>query len=170
MVFDVGSTYSFDKVKKVKEINDAIVNTSSTDYNCSNFAFSVNGFNQDPAFAGKNDGISQMEQAASILNGFSNIQESETSIGNIVSFGYSEECMRREAPYQNVSNLYTPRYTDEPAHYGIVVLKSPDGKNVSKIIEKPGSGPIRITDYQNYQTRTFIPRPQTNDSTPFYKP
>ena len=54
-----------------------------------------------------------------------------------------------------------------PDHYGVVLLKSKDGKSVQHIIEKPGSFPIKISSYPNYNKKIFEPYPMTNDKTPF---
>ena len=166
--FETGQMYSLDKIDKVIDINNAIVQMNNKDYICANFAMFSNGILQEPAFR-NNDGVESLEQAAFMIGSqFNNILECNTSIGDVVTFGYTEDAMRRENPYQNASELYTPKYTDTPAHYGIVLLKSKDGQSVNKIIEKPGKTPVRISSYSNYPSNTFTPRPQTNGTTPFY--
>ena len=167
--FAQGQLYSFDKINKVQDINKAISLMNNGDYNCANFAMFSNGILQESAFGNDNDGVSALEQAAFILCTQSkNVSENDTRVGDIVTFGYTEEAMRRENPYQNVSELYTPKYTDTPAHYGIVLLKSKDGLSVSEIIEKPGRSQVRISNYSGYSSSVFTPRPQTNGKTPFY--
>ena len=167
--FEAGQLYSLDKIAKVNSINNAIALMNNENYNCANFAMFSNGLPQDPAFC-FNDGVSSLTEAASLIDSrFSNVSESNTSIGDVVTFGYTEWALRRENNFQDVSELYTPKYTDTPEHYGVVLLKSKDGLSVQKIIEKPGSHAIRLNDYKNYQSDFFTPRHKTNGTTPFYK-
>lgn len=168
--FEVGKTYSFDDVEKVKSINSALGSMNTSEHNCSNFALAVNGIAQNAAFGNGNDGVDVMIEAAILLNTqYSNISENSSSIGDIVTFGYSEKEMRRSAPHQDVAELYTSKYTDKPSHYGVVALKSRDGRNVSRILEKPGSGSARINSYPNYHSNVHVPRPQTGGISPFYR-
>ena len=169
MVFEAGHSYSFDKIDKVKDINNAIALMNNADYNCANFAMFSNGIFQEPAFV-NDDGTSSLDNAASMIDSrFSNVSAAGSCIGDVVTFGYTEWAMRRENNFQDVSELYTPKYTDTPGHYGVVLLKSKDGLSVQIIIEKPNSHTIRLNDYTNYQSDFFTPRPKTNGTTPFYK-
>ena len=167
--FEAGQLYSLDKIDKVKDINKAIALMNNENYNCANFAMFSNGILQEPAFV-NDDGTSSLDNAALMIDSrFSNVSEANTCIGDVVTFGYTEWALRRENNFQDVSELYTPKYTDTPGHYGVVLLKSKDGMSVQKIIEKPGSHAIKLNDYNNYQGDFFTPRPKTNGSTPFYK-
>ena len=157
MTFNEGDSYSFAKIPAVAKMNEFLNNgMNSSDYNCRSFALFVNGiYNTD--FTSSPSIISEVFQNV--------IPVSQAQTGDVITMADSYENFYNsywtsvENPYKNSKSdfrtYYTENFSTQITHYGVVLLKNPDGNTISWIIEKRGKNPVEISPFPGSQKVDF---------------
>ena len=157
MTFNEGVSYSFDKIPAVAKMNEFLNNgMNSSDNNCRAFALFVNGINNTHFTA----------SSSVITESFQNIQSvSLAQVGDIITMAdtyesfYNSYWTSIENPYKQSESdfkaYYMYNFSTQVSHYGVVLLKNPDGKTISWIIEKQGRKSVEISSFPGPQKINF---------------
>ena len=162
--FNEGVSYSFDKIPAVSRMNEYLQNGMNCEnYNCRSFALFVNGildkrFESDPKVVSE-----QLQNVSSI---------SRSTIGDVISLAetYEDFCNQYWTHYDNpywysedaFYDYYINGYSTRIVHYSVVLLKSPDGNDISWIIEKRGKNNVNISPFPSSL--------KTDDEGEYYQP
>ncbi len=180
MVFEAGHSYSFDEIPVIAKMNEFLHNGMNCEnYNCRSFALFVNGifndnFDYDPTVISE-----QLQNVSSV---------SHSTIGDVISLAetyeyfYKQYWTHNDNPYwyseKEFYAYYVSGYSTRITHYSVVLLKSPDGNDISWIIEKRGKFPVNISTFPSLQKedseghyyQPYNPTPiQPNHSTFLYR-
>jgi hypothetical protein len=164
--------YHFESLSSVSSINSYLNRKDVQKTNCANCAMGANGIYQPAADTKEQDyGGKSLDETPQILKeSFENVNEKESSIGDVIAFNYSpERAVRKGSPedYYNATD-----FTDRPNHYAVVLLKDKKGAEVKSILENTLIGTPKVVEMNEYNPspdRDYLPSPLTNDKTPFYK-
>jgi RHS repeat-associated protein len=173
-------------LETVKAINGYLQSDNISSTNCANCTLSSNGISSTPM--SEDGGFSSVSQATEFVKNGTNVSESQTQIGDLITYKYSLEGATGFLLSNGIQDVYKnpdgsikmpselePQINEwyknqsDLQHFSVILLKDRSGQSIQQILEKPGETPVQISSGTG-DGSTFEPSGVESGSTPYYSP